>query len=76
MKDNEHYNIIYSYPTRYIITLRGLDSYKTWQFHNYGHPKRTSQNSRGVIIDIRELMRSKMGLLRKMYNQNKLYKNQ
>ena len=27
-------------------------------------------------MNIREILRSKMGLLRKMYNQNELYKNQ
>ena len=29
-----------------------------------------------LLITIRGIFRSKMGLLRKMYNQNKLYKNQ
>ena len=38
-------------------------------------PKPTTSNTQD-LADIRGIFRSKMGLLRKMYNQNKLYKNQ
>jgi hypothetical protein len=42
--------ILYNFLFKVIITLRGLDSYTTWNFHKYGCPKRTLKKFEGGNI--------------------------